>query len=571
MAVFYYGYPDADPMERWKFWEDNRPHAIALDVETISLDERHPLGIGVAFSPYEAFYFQIDEDPVTLQGLEALKKFVSDIRIVKIAHNWIFDMGVFPLIPIIGNALDRANIFDTNIAARLLGYQFTQLSLVAAEFGMETTGMSEILKSNGCKDNNQLCQKNPHALAIHCGQDCKATFALYLQWEKKIRERFGEYFKVEMAVIPLLQDLSMHGIAIDQKIRQELEDKYTLETEFYRQQVQKYGISNPGSSQQVGMVLAERGNFLKFTKSKKQLRTTVSDLEFIDDPLAASVIGYRKKSKFLSTYLLPLKGEDRFYTEYYMDTEVGRLNSRNRNIQNIPGANNETGDPGARHMLMPDNGVWTTGDYSREHLYILANMSGDRGMLEVLYNPDKEKADIHQHTANLMNVPRRLAKVCNFAVIYGATAQTLMEQLKTRDRARCEALLEGWFRAYPGAADWIKHAQIEGMKDYWSLPTLFGRRIRVAEEFNKWGGLNEDGMKRKLTNYPILGSDGEVIKRAIILCNLRRLGPANGMTVTVHDSISWDGDVINLIPKDELEAIPGFRVPFELKQTLRWE
>jgi len=566
MSVFYYGFPDAKADDRWIYWEQNRPSAVALDIETISLDERHPVGIGIAFSPQESFYFSLYPEP-NVKALEALRKFVSDVRIVKIAHNWVFDMGVFPLIPVIGESLDRANIFDTNVAARLLGYRETSLPILAAEFNCHTVGMGEIMKENGCTDNIQLIKKNPMLLADHCAADVKATYTLYLEWKQKIYDRYGEYFKVEMAVVPILKDMSMHGIAIDQQARQELEDKYAQKVEMYRRIVQGYGISNPGSSQQVGYTLAKRGSFLKFTKSKRQLRTREKDLEFLDDPLAAGVIGYRKNSKFLNTYLIPLKGEDRFYTEYYPDTDVGRLNSRNRNIQNIPGADKDTGDPGARFMLIPDNGVFTSGDFSREHLYILASMSQDKTMLDVLYNPDPQKADIHQHTADLMRVPRKLAKVCNFAVLYGATAETLMEQLKTQDRRRCEDLLEGWFRAYRGAADWIIHAQREGLRDGWALPTLFGRRIRLPEE-----SVNE--MKRKAVNYPILGSDGEVCKRALILCNNRRLGPNDKepLVITVHDSFTWDGDVLDRVPKDELEHIfPGFRVPFEMKSTFRWE
>ena len=809
MTVSYFGFPDADPDERWKFWEEHRPHAIALDIETVSLDERHPLGIGIAFSPYESFYISLHPEP-PLKALEALKRFISDIRIIKIAHNWVFDMGIFPLIPVIGNVLDKVNIFDTMVAARLLGYQDTSLPFLSFEVGMQTIGMGEIMKVHGCSDNLQLIQKDPDALPTHCAIDTKVTYKLWMEWSKKIQDQFGEYFRVEMEVIPLLMDLSMHGIAIDQQARQDLEDRYSVEVELYRRTVQSYGIDNPGSPQQVGYILAKRGNFLKFTKKKKQLRTAVGDLEFLDDPCAAAVIQFRKKSKFLSTYLMPLKGEDRFYTEYYTETGVGRLNSRNRNIQNIPGANADTGDPGARFMLMPDNRVFTTGDYclapstriltsdmkwiriedsivgehlvgideypeggkgkrrrmrdsvieskatrilpaysikldngttiiasgehpwyrqepgykvynpwvrtdmlkkgmtlrvcaspwetdtswlggyvsgaldsegwvdqhngtntigfaqneneefytvlsainnklgydkvtvdeshkalrvlvkdmqscmkllgifrpprllsrfsfdsreppykgtkttvvsvdpvgeqelvsiqtstgtyvaegifthnSREHLHILAHMSGDRDMLEVLNNPDPRLSDLHQRTAELMHVDRKIAKVANFAVIYGATAQTLMEQLKTRNKAMCDGLLEKWFRAYPGAADWIIHAQREGVRDGWSLPTLFGRRIKLPEE-------RQDGMRRKAVNYPILGSDGEVIKRAMLLCKRRRLGTPS-MAITVHDSITWDGDVEDRIPKEELEMIPGFRIPFEIKQTLRWE
>ena len=97
---------------------------------------------------------------------------------------------------------------------------------------------------------------------------------------------------------------------------------------------------------------------------------------------------------------------------------------------------------------------------------------------------------------------------------------------------------------------------------------MFGRRIAIPEEYNQWGALYVEGMKRKAVNYPVLGSDGEVIKRAILLCNDRGLGPPV-MAITVHDSIDLDGDY--QFPVEELEQIPGFRIPFEVKQTLKWE
>ena len=808
MSVSYYGFSDADPEERWKFWESNTPPAIAIDVETISITEKYPLGLGIAFSPYEAFYFQLSPEP-PVKALEALRPILSDIRIVKLAHNWMFDMSVFPLIPIVDNHLDRCNIFDTNVAARLLGYQETALPMLATEFGMMTTGAKEILLQYKAKTMVDVPAKE---VAHHCQQDVKATYRLWLEWKDKIADRYGEYFRVEMDVIPILIDLSMRGLTIDQAKRQELEDKYSDQAEFYRRMVEESGIKNPGSSQQVGYVLAERGNFLPFTKSKRQLSTRVGELEFLEDPLASSILGYRKNTKFLNTYLIPIKGEEKFYTEYYLDTSVGRLNSRNRNIQNIP--------LDARCMFLPDNGVFTTGDFclapetriltadlrwiqikdakvgnrligidennpggsgkerlmryttvtgitkvnlpsrritladgrvvvasdrhpwlvqnkltvhgteqtrlnhwvdtqdlkvghsirnfctpwedtdsrelgyaggmldgegyiwqtlrmgmvqsdnvslykftdiltmfqipftpdihsngkaydirilglanivrtlgmtrpsrllesfsldgakpprgttglkviriepigvrelisietsthtyiaeglfthnSREHMFILANFSQDSDMLRIIYDPDKSTNDIHQHTADKMRVTRKLAKTLNYAVAYGATDKTVSEAAKIKDRQKCGRLIEDWFRVYTGAADWVREAKRYGLEHGWSLPTLFGRSIRIPEEYDRYGRLNREGMERKAVNYPILGSDGEVIKRAIIKCNRLGLGPPI-MAATVHDSITWDGDMLDRLPVEELEHIPGFRVPFEVKQTLRWE
>ena len=188
-------------------------------------------------------------------------------------------------------------------------------------------------------------------------------------------------------------------------------------------------------------------------------------------------------------------------------------------------------------------------------------MSKDRDMLRILRDHDHEKNDIHMHTAKMMGIPRSIAKTVNYAITYGATPKTISEQTKIKDRARCSRLLDGWFRTYKGAADWITSVQKESLRTGWAAPTVFGRKIRIPEE-------SQDGMRRKAMNYPVLGSDGEIIKRAIILCRDKGLGPTP-MAITVHDSITFDGDV--KLPVEELEMIPGFRIPFEVKQTLRWE
>jgi len=532
----------------------NPPEAVAIDVETPTTKERMPLGFSIAFSPDESIYFQTY--PEMPRELELLKPILFNPNVCKIAHYALFDLSVLPLIPqLVG--FDRSNLFDTNTAARLLGKIETALTTLAYEIGIDVEDVKSFLARLGAKTMidapvSEVCNK--------CQTDARAAYALYLQYKPLIESQYNEYFKVEMKVIPILVDLSMRGIAIDQTARANMEAKLEDEVEFYRRVLTDAGIEKPGSPQQVGYILGKRGNFLPLTKSKKQLSTREAQLEFLDDPLASAILEFRGKSKLLSTYIKPMSQQDRFYTEYYLDTVVGRLNSKNRNIQNIP--------PECRHILLPDNGCFTSGDFQREHLYILAMMSGDRDMLSILYDPDPEKADIHQHTADKMRVSRKLAKTLNFAVAYGATAKTISEQAKIKDVRFCGKLLDDWFMTYRDVADWVTTVQRSSMASGWSEPTLFGRRIIIPEEYNQWGALYVEGMKRKAVNYPVLGSDGEVIKRAIILCNSKGLGPPV-MAITVHDSIDLDGD--HKFPVEELEQIPGFRIPFDTKQTLRWE
>ncbi|MCK4414919.1 MAG: hypothetical protein KAY32_15400 [Candidatus Eisenbacteria sp.] len=552
MPVTYYG--TGNPKERFQHFLDNPPAAISIDVETPSIAERMPLGFAIAFSPQEAFYFQVHPEPP--RELELLKPLLFNSQVCKIAHYAIFDISVLPLIPqLVG--FDRSNIFDTNTAARLLGREETSLDILANEVGMFAEGAKSIMQRFKA---STMLDVPTNELANKCQNDAKVAFALYLDYQPQMASQYAEYFQVEMQVIPILIDLSLRGLAIDQGARAQLEAKLEDEVEFYRRQLEGYGIEKPGSSQQVGYILGKRGNFLPMTRKKTQLSTREAELEFLDDPMATAVLGWRHKSKLLSTYIAPIKNDDRFYTEYYLDTVVGRLNSKNRNIQNIP--------PECRYIFLPDNGCFTTGDYGKEHMYILAHISQDRDLLRILYDPDPKKADIHQHTANRMGLLRPLARTLNYAVAYGATAKTISEQAKIKDVSRCSKLLDDWFRTFPGVADWVQTVQRSGLESGWAEPTLFGRRIHIPEELNHWGGLNTEAMKRKAVNYPILGSDGEVIKRAIILCRNKGLGPPV-MAASVHDSLSFDGDVV--LPVEELEMIPDFRIPFEVKQTLRWE
>jgi len=551
VPVYYYGSGIAK--DRFQFFLDNPPEAIAIDVETPSTTERMPLGFAIAFSPDEAFYFQVYPEPP--RELELLKPLLFNPQVCKIAHYALFDLSVIPLISqLVG--FDRSNLFDTNTAARLLGKELTALGILAPDIGMEAEDVKSFMQR--LKVNNML-DAPATEVAKKCQQDAKVAFALYLDQKPKIDSQYPDYFKVEMEVIPILIDLSLRGLSIDQRARAELEAKLEDEVEFYRRQLEEYGVEKPGSTQQVGYMLGKRGSFLPMTRSKKQLSTREADLEFLDDPMAAAVLGWRHKSKLLSTYISPIAGDDRFYTEYYLDTVVGRLNSRNRNIQNIP--------PECRYIFLPDNGCFTTGDYAQEHLYILMHFSGDRDMKRV-YEEGYMGGDIHLFTAKQMNISRRLAKTINYAIIYGATARTISEAAKIKDKDFCGKLLDRWFRAFQGASDWIQTVQRAGVKAGWAEPTLFGRRIHLPEEINRWGSLNTDGMERKAVNYPIIGSDGEVMKRAIILCNSKGLGPPV-MAASVHDSLSFDGDVV--LPVEELEMIPGFRIPFEVKQTMKWE
>ena len=548
MSVTYFG-PETVTKELFnKQLVLSPPSVISVDVETISLKERQPIGFAVATSPNESWYFRTYPEPD--EELELVWPLLSNPNIKKVFHYAPYDLRAFPII----RDIDRSNIADTNIMARLLGRTDTKLFELAPEVGKVTQDAHDLMVEYGGKTMLDVPQD---VVASKCANDAMVTLALYYHYLPDIDP---EYFRVEMESIPILIDMSLKGLKFNEAERSLLEARLEIEVAHYRQLCREEDF-NPASNQQVGYILAKRGNFLPFTKSKKQLKVNVDELEFLDDPIAAIVLNFRGVNKLLTTYIRPLRGEDRIYTEYNLDPVVGRIASSNMNMQNIPGKDSPTGY-NVRHIFMPDSGVFTTGDFSQEHLRILMHFSNDREMQRVYYDGEYD-GDIHSKTAKELNIPRHLAKTINYAIPYGATPWAISINAKIKDLKRCSRFIDDWFETYRDAAEWIIEAKKHGMRYGKAFPTLFGREITVPDEYNKWGKLNKEAMERKAVNYPILGSDGEIMKRALIKCKHLPLA------VTVHDSITCDGDVE--FPIETLEKLSPIRIPFAVVKTERWE
>jgi DNA polymerase I len=545
MTVLYFG-PDHATKELFnQHLVESPPQFISIDTETISLKERLPIGFAIAVSPSEAWYFKVYPEPDP--EIAMLKPLLANPNIKKIMHNCMFDVRVMALA--LPYQMDDSNIADTNVMARLLGKAETKLGILAEEVGLKAQDAPSILLEYNAKS---MLEIPPEALAAKCANDAKVALALFYEYLPQIDL---DYFKVEMAVIPILIDMSQRGLKIDQDSRAVEETRLETDKAYYKSVCAEEDF-NPGSGQQTGYVLAKRGNFLPFTKSRRQLKTDEDTLQFVDDPLATVVLGYKKANSLLTKYIYPLRGLDRIYTEYGLDTVVGRTNSSNFNMQNIP--------EHLRQIFVPDSGTYTTGDFSQEHLRILMHFSGDKQM-ERVYNEGEMGGDIHAYYAKKKGLPRYIAKVINYAIPYGATPFVIRAQTKIRDIRKCSQYLDEWFDTFRDAAAWIRGAKEYGLQHHKSLPTLFGRQIAIPDELTKYGKLDLEAMGRKAVNYPILGSDGEVMKRALIICAAHGLP----LAVQVHDSITCDGDIE--FPVEQLESIAPVRIPFMVEKSPRWK
>lgn len=537
---------------------------VAVDTEFYSTADQIPCWVSIAYSPTDSFGFSLLPPSMDIPW-----HILRDPSVTKLMHNAPADLH-----PLREWNIDTTNVIDTAVMCRM--------ALIPAnlEDACEAMGtltrprhMKDVWEEHGVSNSVDLGEE---VNAVKCGQDVLGTFQLYLELMDKVDM---DYVRSEMEIIPILETMSRRGIKIDQDIRAALDFSYGYQLQQLDELCTSQFGFNPHSNQQVAYVLTKRGNFLPSTKSRKRFafRTDHKVLEKILplEPLAGLILEARALRKLKGTYLEPLVGMDRIYSYFHLDASTARISSSHifpneRNLQNIPKA--PYGTIGIRSMFLPDSGYFTDMDFSQVELRVMAYISGDRRMQEEL---DRPGGDLHQATADFLHVPRRIAKNCTFAIIYGATAQTVMETAHIADVRLAQRMLDQIFRLYPGMGDWIRSTQEFGLVHGY-VTTIDGRKISVIRPSEE---ITEDddartvfwktaGIQRKASNYPIQASAAEVMKKALKVAVVKTSAP---VAHQVHDQILWDG-VVGSAEEVQgwMENIAPFWTPVTVEFTERW-
>jgi len=531
------------------------PSRVGVDVETISLADRTPLGFSIASRIGESFYLPLYPEP-SIPARIIIDRIIRNPSVTKVYQNFLgFDSEALR-----DYSPDSTNIHDTLVKAILCGLTSTpseyadsddegelnewtsnDLTTLAAftNCPIHFPTAKNLMQAQNVKTMDQLPQEK---VAEMCCQHAQATIHIDNALEGKVNEA---YYNSEMELIPTLIKMSNRGILLDQAIRADVQAELEEEVEYFKQLCEPFGF-NPGSPQQVGYILGTRNNFLptKYNwKTKKRSYTTNKfALKKCDDPLAAIVLKYRATQKLLGTYIRPWDMSTRAYTHFHMEAGTGRVSSTRRNLQNIPKGR-------CRNMFLPDTGMFTDIDYEQIELRVLAYLSQDAMMLAAF----REGIDIHQMTSDFLHVPRDLGKKMNFAVVYGATPETVAEQASVSLPMAAD-LIRNWFENYDGAARWITDRQIEA-KSTGRVHSLMGRTYYLPTNESP------DALARKGVNYPVQGSAAEILK-----CAIRRCAKLN-MVLIVHDEILFDGDI--MLP-DGLDQLSPVLTPFKMSQMERW-
>jgi DNA polymerase-1 len=350
------------------------------------------------------------------------------------------------------------------------------------------------------------------------------------------------------------------GVKLNQTSVNEFYTELAEQTTYMRQLIQTKGC-DPNSNQQVGIVLAQRGWRLPYTKSRKQLKVDEKTIQNIDDPLAQSVLLYREKAKLKSTYAEPLLGLERAYT-HYNNTRVitGRLSSSDPiNMQNIPQC--------FRVVFLAD--TWFASlDAIQIELRVIAHLAQDKMMMAAFANG----IDIHKDTMDRMGitgnisdpvVARRLAKVLNFAITYLGEEETIIEKAKMEGiiitPLQATEFKTKYFQTYTGIRDYV-YSQREQITKYGYVTTLFGR-VRKADALRMANPHSREAVIRELFNMPVQGTASEIIKK--MMAKAARYD----LRIQVHDELVYDG---TYPPASLLTGLAPFETPLKLSVGANW-
>jgi DNA polymerase-1 len=349
-----------------------------------------------------------------------------------------------------------------------------------------------------------------------------------------------------------------------------------LEALVFEMAGREFNISSPKI---VGEILFDQLKIVENSKKTKSGQYTTSEdvLENLKSkhPIVEKILEYRKIKKLLSTYIdalpeliSPIDGK--IHTTYNQSgTSTGRLSSTNPNLQNIP-IKDEEGKEIRRAFIPDDDCLFLSADYSQIELRIMADLSGDKNMIEAF----QEGQDIHAATAakifgisieQVTREMRRKAKTANFGIIYGISVFGLSEQLRI-PRGEAKELIDGYFASYQGVREYMEQS-IQKARENGYVETIFHRK-RFLPDINSRNAVVRGYAERNAINAPIQGSAADIIKVAMdrIYKRFEDENLQSKMIMQVHDELNFNVlagelDRVKKIVIDEMQNAAQLSVP----------
>ncbi len=364
----------------------------------------------------------------------------------------------------------------------------------------------------------------------------------------EIPKAFKVFSELDMPLIPVLYKMEKRGMLISREYFDALGVEFATEISRLERKImelsgREFNINSPV---QLSEILFEKLRLPTqgIKKTQRGYSTGVDTLEKLKDEheIIPLIMEYRQISKLQSTYVLPLPeladSNNRVHTHFTQDvTATGRLSSVNPNLQNIP-VRTEEGKRIRMGFVVPEGKSLVSADYSQFELRLAAVLAGDQPLIDDF----NAGIDIHKKTASdVFGVPieevtkaqRRAAKVVNFGVLYGMSAQGLA---KAADMQFYEArdFIKNYFQVRKPIQDYLNKILTQAREQGY-VETYFGRRKPTPGVLAS-NAIVRQAEERAAQNMPIQGTEADLMKKAMIQVDAK-LPVGAELVMQVHDSL----------------------------------
>ncbi|MDX2064478.1 MAG: DNA polymerase I [Fimbriimonadaceae bacterium] len=359
---------------------------------------------------------------------------------------------------------------------------------------------------------------------------------------------------IEQPLVPILAEMERYGIAADRAQFREFSAQLGVIIETTTARIHELAGRpfNIGSPKQLGEVLFDELKLPGAQKTKSGYATGVEVLADLaaEHEVVAEVLNWRELTKLKSTYADALermvREDGRIHTTYHQTgAATGRLSSNDPNLQNIP-IRTELGRSIRKAFRAAEGYRLASLDYSQIELRVLAHLLAEKSDDEALVRAFRAGDDVHTvtardmfHTETVTKEQRRLAKMLNYAVLYGVTEYGLAQQLGAGFSVKeAKELIANYNERFPSIRAFTQEIVAEA-KSKGFTTTLWGRR-RYFPDIHASRLQERRYAERQAMNAPIQGTAADMLKLAMLECRNVLAGRASRMLLNVHDELVFE-------------------------------
>lgn len=575
---------------------------ISFDTETTGL---YPYGNfkQLGFYPARPFVFSFSDidgnsayvrfpvNPFTREvlydkkNLDSVKRILEDKKILKIAHNYSFDLRMcqFAGINVQGDFEDTQILAHIVTGGQFLSYALKPFSKAVFDFSdSDEKELEDNVKQNRRSGKNKgwmiatpetqgkkyikadYWLADDKVLKKYAVGDAERTMIIYLGLIDKLKEdkNIRKVYQREKAVFWVVKEMEELGVKISPRKVKELRKYYSEILSFQKSEMKKagYGKLNPNSGPQLKKIFFEDKKYKSIKKTDSGLPSTdAQSLEHIantyDDNLAKCILEYKSASTMLSTFIDVYEKRMIYEAGEYIlrpnflqvGTVTGRFASSDPNLQQV--ASDSSGKKRSnivmriREVFIPrEDKVWLLADYSQMEVWVFSLLSGEPSLLEPLLRGEDFHASISKKVwgskkdyKSNKEYYRKRAKLLMFCRLYGGQAGQVASLLGSTLQ-EAYTFIDEYNEAIPGVEKYMDRVSAQIHRDG-KIINPFGRTYYLSSRFAYKG-----------VNYMVQGTCADIVKRAMIRLHKRFKKDDSGskLILTIHDELVFE------VPKESI-------------------